>query len=106
MSLEAQILSEATFAANAAAEEAAKLIPEGQIYCGSAWLTIRPARGPFVAYLKKIGRGERGDYGGYTLTIRLAKDTQQLAIREAAQRAAKLVLAEYGIKAFVNTYSN
>ena len=33
--------------------------------CGFAWVNISPARGKFVNYLKKLGKGHKSYYGGW-----------------------------------------
>ena len=33
--------------------------------CGFAWVNISPARGKFVNYLKKIGKGHKSYQGGW-----------------------------------------
>ena len=38
--------------------------------CGFAWVTISPARGAFVTYLKSIDAGSKGYYGGYQIWVR------------------------------------
>ena len=37
--------------------------------CGFAWITIRPARGPLVAHLKKMDIGDKGWNGGYEIWV-------------------------------------
>jgi hypothetical protein len=46
--------------------EVPSVIMEGP--CGFAWVTIRPARGAVVTWLKTRGVGHNGYYGGYTIS--------------------------------------
>lgn len=39
------------------------------LVCGYVSIVIKPARGAFVTYLKDIGVGKRGVYGGYEFSI-------------------------------------
>lgn len=93
-------------AAQAAAkkQDEALNIPEQRrgLDCGFAWLMIRPARGPFVAYLKSIGVGRTCDYGsgpGYSLWYSRLHDvpTQSISVHEAAIHAAAAVLRANGL---------
>lgn len=74
--------------------------------CGFAWVVIRPARGPLVAWLKKqlIGRAAYG--GGYDVrSWELATSTRSSQSYEkgmAAARAAADVFQKYGIDAYAN----
>jgi len=107
----AQIFAEAKTAAQAAAEARnAKLPPESArgLDCGFAWISIRPARGPFVSYLKAAGIGSRGGYdgrGGYGIWYsdlhRLP--TQSVSVHQEAARAATEVLKANGIDASWNS---
>lgn len=77
--------------------------------CGFAWINIKPARGPFISWLKKNNRGDRGVYGGWTLgTYDITDHTcnsQSLARKEAACRAFVEVLREYfpGMRIWVSS---
>jgi len=65
--------------------------------CGFAWVTIRPARGKFVSYLKSKGLGNVGYYGGYQMSSRMM--TQSMAVNEAYCEAFANVLRCFGVKA-------
>lgn len=67
--------------------------------CGVAYMTIRPARGPFVAWMKKNRKGDSGVYGGWTISPydldpSLSR-TQSMERKEAAMRAAREIFAAY-----------
>jgi len=74
--------------------------------CGFAHLNIRPARGPFVKWLKenKIGRSDSYQ-GGYSLSSYdcCAFNGQNVDTKESGVRAFNEVLKQNGISA--NTYS-
>lgn len=67
--------------------------------CGFAWINIKPARGKFVNYLKKIGMGRSDSYyGGYTVWV--TEYGQSMERKEAYARAFAKVLQDYGMKAY------
>lgn len=71
--------------------------------CGFAWITIRPARGPFVKWLKANGIA-RGSYdGGSGAGIWYSQlhdvPTQSVSVHQKAVVAAAEVLKRYGINA-------
>jgi hypothetical protein len=90
----AGIVTAALAAAQAAAEtENNRLGPEKDrgLDCGFAWVTIKPARGPLVAELKRLGLGETRDYGGGGFQVWYSKlhsvPTQSISVHIAAARA-------------------
>lgn len=66
--------------------------------CGFAWVTISPARGAFVNYLKSIDAGSKGYYGGYQIWVR--EFGQSITRKEAFAGAFAQVLRNYGISAY------
>lgn len=64
--------------------------------CGFAWITIRPARGKFVTYLKSVNAGHTGVYGGYEVSLR-GTNTQCIEAKIAGTRAMADVLKSHGI---------
>ena len=81
-------------------------VPSGM--CGFAWVTIKPARGALVTYLKSQGVGSKGYYGGWEIWCNgklspTAGATQSIEIKEAASHAAAAVLREYGIEAYAQS---
>lgn len=73
-------------------------------YCGFAWVKIKPARGPFVAYLKANNLGNRGYNGGYEITpdINFPEKSacwQSMDLREAAALAYTEVLRSHNLTA-------
>jgi len=69
--------------------------------CGFAWVTISPARGAFVNYLKSRQVGSKGYYGGYEIWVR---EFGQSVDRKAAFAGAfRDVLQKYGISASVGS---
>lgn len=97
-----QIHAEAYAAATAAAKAFHEKYGE-PFYCGFAWVKIRPARGPFVAYLKKIGVGDKAWNGGYDIWNPSGDHTQSMDIKEAGAQAYAQVLRKYNINAYMQS---
>jgi hypothetical protein len=55
--------------------------------CGFGWVLIRPARGPLVSYLKKMGIGGSEYGGGYSIWMPGRQPTQSMSVHEAAAKA-------------------
>ena len=75
--------------------------------CGFASVVIKPARGKFVAELKKRGLGSSHYYGGYAVSswefapsIRRDQSYERAC---AAAKGAVEVLKSYGINAYVDS---
>ena len=85
----------------AANETAITLITAGKdnMYCGSAWAEVHPARGPLIQKMLRLGIAEKGVYKGASISVRIEADTQSMDVREAAVRAYCDVLRSYGIPA-------
>lgn len=79
------------------------------LYHGTAWVTIRPARGAFINSLKQHRVGRKGDYGGWVvgcseMGLGLPPTLSgSLDLKEIAARAYADTLKTYGISAGVNT---
>jgi hypothetical protein len=94
-----------------AAEAAAGKIEEDELMglntwypCGFAWVNIKPARGPLVAYLKSIGEGYTDEYyGGYTVYNPSKNHTQWMDAKKAGARAFADELKIAGIQCTVGT---
>ena len=74
--------------------------------CGFAYLNIKPARGPFVNYLKQRGIGRADSYhGGYTLSSYdcCNFNGQNMDTKEDGVRAFAAVLKSAGVNC--TTYS-
>lgn len=75
--------------------------------CGFAWVTIKPARGPMVQYLKSINLGSTIDHSGGGYQIWYSRlhtlGTQSISVHEAAARAFADVLASHGVPASVGS---
>lgn len=83
-------------------EERLKWGPE-PAYCGFAWVKIKPARGPFVAFLKKHEIGDPGVYGGWELGTHSVTNTQSMDLKEAAARGFAEVLKAHGLRAWMTS---
>ncbi len=76
------------------------------MYCGFGSVTIFPARGKLVSFLKKNEIGRKGYSGGYRIPYssimgnHSKRNTQSLDIQEEAVNAFADVLQSYGIKAY------
>lgn len=106
----ADIWAEMKEAAQAAAVlQDAKLGFESQrgLDCGFAWLTIHPAKGPFVTYLKTVLGATRHYDGGTGYGIWYSKlhdiPTQSISVHQAAVSAARDVLGKYNIIGYVGS---
>ena len=77
------------------------------MYCGFANVSIHPARGRFVKFMKKAGVGDNGYRGGYRISYYdiMPKDhpyshTQSMSIREVACDAFRDELVKYGLTVY------
>ena len=77
------------------------------MYCGFANVSIYPARGKFVSWLKKQGIGDTGYQGGYRISYYdiMPRDhrysrTQSLDVREVACDMFAKILKKYGLTAY------
>lgn len=88
----------------AAADEAVFNTQE-DLYCGFAWVVIRPARGEFVSWCKKNKIGDKGVYGGWSISSYhfCHYNGQSMTVKEAAARAFAGALSGYGINVSVNS---
>ena len=86
-----------------------KDVHSGQTYdvaegmCGFAWVNISPARGKFVNYLKKIGKGYTSYQGGYNVPAGGVELGQSITRKEAYAEAYAKVLQDWGIKCYVSS---
>lgn len=91
-----------------AAGEAVKTYYVADGVCGFAWVNIRPARGKFVAFLKKSGIGYKGYRGGWQISVSdfayAARRSQSYERKAAAASAAAAVLRSYGINAVADSH--
>lgn len=86
--------------AAAKAQEATLGDPNTRFDCGFAWVIIRPARGPFVNYLKSIDVGRTGYESGWHIWYdHFSGPTQSVSVHEKAATAVCLVLQKHGINA-------
>ena len=99
------IWTEACVAGKTAVEEYHRQYGE-PLYCGFGHVNIRPARGKFVNFLKKVGVGDVGYNGGYNVSYYDIMDdhplssTQSLDLKEACVDAFAQVLQKYGMDAW------
>jgi len=69
--------------------------------CGFAGVVIKPARGKFVSFLKKMGLGWKHYYGGFYYTCR--EFNQSLTRKEAYCEAFARVLGDAGLSCYVDS---
>ena len=69
--------------------------------CGFAGVVIKPARGRFVSYLKKLDKGYKHYYGGWYVSVR--EFNQSLTRKEAYAEAFAKVLGEEGMRCYVDS---
>jgi len=97
--------------AREAAVDAVDTYMEGKeepMYCGFANITIRPAQGKFVGWLKKQGIGDNGYRGGWRVSYydimpqtHKYRHTQSMTIKEIACDAfAKVLENQYGLTVY------
>ena len=80
------------------------------LYCGFANVSIRPARGKFVSFMKKADIGDKGWNGGYRISYYdiMPKDhpyshTQSMSIKEEACEAFRDELRKYGLTVYAES---
>ena len=101
MNSPAEIYAEARAAGNIAVKNAVDGYP-----CGFAWVNIKPARGPFIKFLKEKNIGRKDSYyGGYTLSSYDCSNFngQNMDVKEDGCRAFRNVLIQNGVEANVYT---
>ena len=102
------IWTEACVACKVAVEE--YMMKHGEpLYCGFANVKIRPAKGSFVKFLKKVGVGSLGYNGGWRVSYYDMMDghkmggTQSMDLKEEGCQAFANVLKKYGIDAYMES---
>jgi hypothetical protein len=83
---------------------------EEPMYCGFANVSIHPARGSFVSFMKKASIGDSGFRGGYRIsyydimpTDHEYARTQSLDIKEIATEAFRDELRKYGLTVYAES---
>ena len=83
---------------------------EEPLYCGFASVSIHPARGKFVKFMKDAGVGDSGYRGGYRISYydimpqdHRYRHTQSLDIKEVATEAFRDELRKYGMTVFADS---
>ena len=90
-----------------AVDEYMKGKEEEPMYCGFANVSVHPARGKFVSFLKKAGVGGNGYRGGYRISYyeimppdHKWRHCQSMDIKEVACDAFKNALTKYGLTVY------
>ena len=83
---------------------------EEPLYCGFASVSIHPARGKIVKFMKAAGVGDSGYRGGYRISYYdiMPRDhqycnTQSMSIREEACEAFRDELRKYGMTVYADS---
>ena len=83
---------------------------EEPMYCGFANISIHPARGRFVSFMKKADVGSNGYGGGWRISYYdiMPKDhqyshTQSMSIKEEACEAFRDELRKYGLTVYAES---
>ena len=83
---------------------------EEPLYCGFASVSIHPARGKFVKFMKNAGIGDNGYRGGYRISYydimpqdHRYRHTQSLDIKEVATEAFRDELRKYGMTVYADS---
>ena len=83
---------------------------EEPMYCGFANISIHPARGRFVSFMKKADIGDNGYKGGYRISYydimpndHQYRMTQSLDIKEIACEAFRDELRKYGLTVYAES---
>ena len=83
---------------------------EEPMYCGFANVSIHPARGRFVSFMKKASIGDSGFRGGYRISYYdiMPQDhqyahTQSMSIKEEACEAFRDELRKYGLTVYAES---
>ena len=83
---------------------------EEPMYCGFANVSIHPARGKFVSFMKKASIGDSGFRGGYRIsyydimpTDHEYARTQSMDIKEIACDAFRDELRKYGLTVYAES---
>ena len=80
------------------------------MYCGFANVSIHPARGRFVSFMKKADIGSTGYGGGYRISYydimpndHQYRSTQSMDIKETACEAFRDELRKYGLTVYAES---
>ena len=83
---------------------------EEPLYCGFASVSIHPAKGKFVKFMKDAGVGDNGYRGGYRISYydimpqdHKYRTTQSLDIKEVATEAFRDELRKYGMTVYADS---
>lgn len=105
------VYNEAYAAASAAMKDYLVRIGSEPMYCGFAWVKIKPAKGGFVNYCKKNNLGSVAYNGGYQIwkpggwpssaEVGFQIYGQSMDVNEEGSRAFAKVLRDNGLEAYM-----
>lgn len=97
-----EIVNEA-FAAARAAESEFRAKHGEPMYCGFAWVNIKPGTSALAKYLKSKDLARKSYYGGVDVWNPGGSMTQSMDIKEVGAQAFAEVLCKYGVKAYMQS---
>lgn len=95
----AKVVTEAFKAASDAANKEIAGNPNTWYPCGFAWVNIKPARGPFVKYLKDNNLGRTSMMGGFDVWNPSGNSTQWMDAKYAGAKVFAEILKSHGVNA-------
>lgn len=94
------IIEEALNAASKATSDYLLEHPNEFWPCGFAWVSVKPARGPFVKVMKDMGAGKTDEYeGGFSIWNPSRNPTQWMDAKVEGARVFAEHLRLHGVKA-------
>lgn len=91
----------------AAAEAANAKLPDERgrgFDCGFAWVVVKPARGPFITWAKRNGKGHSHYHGGWCFWYsEFSTSTQSVGVHEEGAKAFCGILRAAGLEAYVGS---
>ena len=100
MSKSIEAVVEEAFRAAKEAETAFILAHGEPMYCGFAWVNIKPGTSKIAKYLKEKHSARKSYYGGIDVWNPGNSRTQSMDIKEAGAQAFAKVLTENGFNAY------
>lgn len=94
-----EMIVQEAFDAAKQAETAFVLAYGETMYCGFAWVNIRPGNCNIANYLKKTGKAGKSYSGGVDVWNPGGSYTQSMDVKETGARAFADVLRKYGFNA-------
>lgn len=102
------VVGQSTLFSNEIIPGTEEVVPDGP--CGFAWIKIKPARGPFIKFLKENNIGGRDEYeGGYRISFHdicpTRSGSQSMMKKEAGTRAFVQTIKKYFPEMKISSHS-